>query len=99
MTSASAGIATSLPPTARITPRATTTVASSIGGPETGTTFAPRIAKYCGSPPCAEACEKFAANKMIRETDSTHQRERFTFMRDTSDWKTEGLGHPATVNM
>src|SRR5215470_10456198 len=53
MTQASAGMGTSLP-TARITPRATTTVAASIGGPETGTIFAPRIAKYCGSPPCAK---------------------------------------------
>src|SRR5215467_5811674 len=54
MTQASAGMETSLP-TARMTPRATTTVASSSGAPETGTTFAPRIAKYCGSPPCGKA--------------------------------------------
>src|SRR5713226_6457380 len=30
-----------------------TTVAFSMRGPETGTTVAPRMAKYCGSPPCA----------------------------------------------
>src|SRR5438034_5700956 len=34
-------------------PRETTIVAPSIGGPDTVTTFAPRMAKYCGSPPCA----------------------------------------------
>jgi hypothetical protein len=41
--------------TALITPREMMTVAFSRRGPETGTTVAPRIAKYCGSPPCPAA--------------------------------------------
>src|SRR6266436_5280563 len=55
ITSASAGIGTSFP-IAAMMPCAMTTVALSIGGPETGTTLAPRIAKYSGSPPCAQIC-------------------------------------------
>src|SRR5215831_14659239 len=51
MTHASSGIRASLL-TAVITPREMITVALSMRGPETGTTVAPRIAKYCGSPPC-----------------------------------------------
>src|SRR5579864_1931558 len=36
-----------------MTPRAMMTVAFSTRGPETGTTVTPRMATYCGSPPCA----------------------------------------------
>src|SRR5690242_13855808 len=60
-------------PTARITPRATTMVASSMGGAETGTTFAPRMAKYCGSPPCANAGGLVARRKIPANTASTHK--------------------------
>src|SRR6266849_2173157 len=41
-------------PTALMTPRPMMTVEFSRRGPDTGTTVAPRIAKYCGSPPCAQ---------------------------------------------
>src|ERR1700730_7755620 len=52
MTKASSGIGASFA-TALITPRAMITVPFSSRGPETGTTVTPRMAKYCGSPPCA----------------------------------------------
>src|ERR1700731_3549561 len=52
MTQASSGMAASLL-TALMTPREMMTVAFSKRGPETGTTVTPRMAKYCGSPPCA----------------------------------------------
>src|ERR1700719_4014085 len=61
MTQASSGIAASLL-TALITPRERMTVAFSTRGPETGTTVAPRIAKYWGSPPCA--APRAAPNKV-----------------------------------
>src|SRR5256885_15118048 len=54
MAQASSGTFTSLP-AATITPLAMTTVALSMGGPETGTIFAPRMANVPGSPPCADA--------------------------------------------
>src|SRR6267154_1148782 len=60
MTHASSGMVASLL-TALITPRETMTVAFSKRGPETGTTVAPRMAKYCGSPPCA--AQRVAPNK------------------------------------
>src|SRR5215813_10264616 len=60
-------------PTARITPRATTTVASSSGAAETGTTLAPRMAKYCGSPPCARAGEAATERKIAASTASAHK--------------------------
>src|SRR5438128_11443962 len=81
MTHASAGIVASLA-TATITPRATTTVASSTGGPETGTTRAPRMAKYCGSPPCAKQegvatrSEALAINPMSEEKPMRSHTER-----------------------
>src|SRR6266851_6900079 len=53
MTQASSGMAASLA-TALMTPRELMTVVFSRRGPETGTTVAPRMAKYCGSPPCAD---------------------------------------------
>ena len=40
-------------PTAAIIPREIIIVPLSVGAPDTGTIFAPRIAKYGGSPPCA----------------------------------------------
>src|SRR5882762_9531552 len=60
MTHASSGMVASLL-TALITPRETTTVAFSRRVPETGTTVTPRIAKYCGSPPCA--AQRVAPNR------------------------------------
>src|SRR5579859_6529877 len=88
ITQASAGIVTSLP-TARMTPRATTTVASSIGDPDTGTTFAPRIAKYCGSPPCPKAGElahKTATPARIARTANKPMRPETESM-PTPSWK------------
>src|SRR5260370_19114378 len=67
MTQASAGIAASFA-TATMTPRATTIVASSIAGPETGTTRAPRMAKYLGSPPCAKITAGASTNKIANMT-------------------------------
>src|SRR5215470_15204480 len=68
-------------PTARITPRATTTVASSSGGAETGTTLAPRMAKYCGSPPWANAGEPAAGRKTPGSSASAHKLMRSRVVR------------------
>src|SRR5256885_4909075 len=91
MTSASAGIGTSLP-TARITPRATTIIASSSTGPDTGTIFAARMAKYCGSTPCAAAAG--AANDCVNNSATTsanrQRREACNFMESTSSKDTAG---------
>src|SRR5712664_1038996 len=54
ITQASSGMAASLL-TALMTPCEMMTVVFSKRGPETGTTVTPRMAKYCGSPPCAAA--------------------------------------------
>src|SRR5579859_7157442 len=100
MTQASAGIAASLA-TAVITPRATTTVASSMGGPETGTTFTPRIAKYCGSPPCALAEEALARIiAAMNAADSTEKPMRLNKERmSNSFWKNneETADRPSAV--
>src|SRR5258705_12643552 len=63
MIQVSCGEGTTLP-TAVITPCETITAAFSMRGPETGTTVAPRIAKDCGSPPCAFSGEG-AGNKRM----------------------------------
>src|ERR1700760_2189044 len=54
MTQVSCGKLTSLP-TAVMMPCATRIVPFSMRGPEIGTIVAPRMAKVCGSPPCAAA--------------------------------------------
>src|SRR5712691_5645037 len=67
MTHVSSGIGASLA-TDLITPRATITVTFSRRGPETGTTVAPRMAKYCGSPPCAAIRGASASERARMET-------------------------------
>src|SRR6195256_2253066 len=94
MIQASGGIATSLP-TAVMTPRERTTVAFSMGGPATGTTFAPRIAKYRGSPPCAnrdDGAQK-SRRSAVRQTADAHLQIRLERMQDSSResvWKSPG---------
>src|SRR5882762_502754 len=85
MTQASGGIATSFP-TAVMVPRERTTVAFSIGGPATGTTLAPRMAKYCGSPPCANRDGAAQKNRSsaVRHTADAHLRIRLEHMQDSS---------------
>src|SRR5580700_495471 len=78
MIQASGGMATSLP-MALITPWAITTVAFSRGGPDTGTILAPRIAKYCGSPPCASiwgAAARSARRVTANASAERHRRTR-----------------------
>src|SRR5271154_2432325 len=78
MIQASGGMATSLP-IAVMTPWAITMVAFSTGGPETGTILAPRMAKYCGSPPCARiwgAAARSAKRVTANASANTHRRAR-----------------------
>src|SRR5712691_779440 len=85
MTHASGGMVTSFP-IAVMRPREMTMVAFSTGGPETRTTLAPRMAKYCGSPPCAQrdgAAQK-RAKSAVTETADTHLRIRLERMQDSS---------------
>src|SRR5215813_12042402 len=87
MTHASSGTAASFP-TAEITPRDTITVAFSIRGPETGTTVAFLIAKYCGSPPWARSCGA-AASSMATAASSVNaneDRRRRKRMHDSLFW-------------
>src|SRR6266850_1216184 len=85
MTQASGGIATSFP-TAVMAPRERTTVAFSMGGPATGTTLAPRMAKYCGSPPCAsrDGAAQKSRGSTVRHTADAHLRIRLERMQDSS---------------
>src|SRR5882762_3820619 len=85
MTQASGGIATSFP-TAVMAPRERTTVAFSMGGPATGTTLAPRTAKYCGSPPCAsrDGAAQKSRGSTVRHTADAHLRIRLERMQDSS---------------
>src|SRR6266436_5670688 len=98
MTHASGGIAMSFP-TAVMMPRERTTVAFSRGGPETGTTFAPRIAEYGGSPPCANkggGAQKSRKSAVTQIAD-THLRIRLERMQDSSR---ESVGRtPSPVNV
>src|SRR5262249_19669118 len=82
MTQASSGIVASFA-TALITPRTIITVPFSIRGPDAGTTVAPRIAKYCGSPPCAAARSAINAAESPTITPNTnHRREVKTHMHE-----------------
>src|SRR5882762_9637950 len=85
MTHASGGMATSFP-TAVMRPREMTMVAFSTGGPETGMTLAPRMAKYCGSPPCArrDGAAQKRAKSAVTQTADAHLRIRFERMQDSS---------------
>src|ERR1700687_5062252 len=74
MSQASCGKLASLP-TAVITPREMTTVAFSMRGRETGTTVAPRIAKDCGSPPCA-AIRGAATKRTLRVVTSARANDK-----------------------
>src|SRR5947207_541412 len=67
---------------ARIGRREIPIVASSISGPATGTTLAARIAKYCGSPPCA--CAGGAAQSAVKPTAETHHRVILERMQNSS---------------
>src|ERR1700746_1029052 len=78
-----------------MTPRATTIVASSITGPETGTTRAPRMAKYFGSPPCPRGTVGAISNKIAaispasakEPVRSNQERMPTPFVRKKSDDK------------
>src|ERR1700686_2055954 len=82
-TQASSGTAASLA-IVLMTPRAMMTVAFSTRGPETGTTVTPRMAKYCGSPPCAASCgaEAGISARMKATLETNHtvrlKKERIT---------------------
>src|SRR6266705_5451844 len=93
MTHASGGMARSFP-IAVMRPREITMVAFSTGGPETGTTLAPRMAKYCGSPPCAYragAAQK-RANRAVKQTAKAHLRIGLDRMQDSSRKSGEDTG-------
>src|SRR6266404_5720348 len=83
MTHASGGMAISFP-TPAIRPRETTMVAFSKGGPDTGTTLAPRMAKYCGSPPCARrgGAIQRTAKRAAKQTADTHLRTTLECMQE-----------------
>src|SRR4029077_13865044 len=87
MIQVSCGKVTSLP-TAVITPCETITVAFSMRGPETGTTVAPRIAKDCGSPPCAFSSEGAANNRMaaVRAIANDKRRRGTKCIPDSFIW-------------
>jgi hypothetical protein len=78
-----------------MTPRATTTVAPSMGGPDTGTTRAPRIAKYCGSPPCAHAKPAAnSSNETVIVTMSAEKPMRSNNERMLTPYEQERKIHP-----
>src|SRR5271156_484993 len=53
-----------------------TIVAFSSGGPETGTILAPRMAKYCGSAPCAAPCGAPARRAKSATKNASAKRHR-----------------------
>src|SRR5882724_5661251 len=100
MTHASGGMAISFP-TPAIRPRETTMVAFSMGGPATGTTLAPRMAKYCGSPPCAsrDGAAQKSRGSTVRHTADAHLRIRLERMQDSSRESVGRTRPPANVKV
>jgi hypothetical protein len=64
--------------------------------------FAPRMAKYCGSPPWEEASgapTDCAKRSNAKASANRQQRDGFNFMGSTSEEKTAGRIRMGTVNM
>src|SRR5271165_4996096 len=85
-------------PTAVMTPREIRTVAFSMGGPETGTTLAPRMAKWRGSPPCAcKFAGKHTTSSKAKHTNArvaqrfTAERMRNSFFDGSAEIKPPGV--------